>query len=221
MVRLFPFLLLLFLILSCAKKVLIPVGNGVEVDPDKGVAIYRDEWVRIKVKANAWDGYPSSLPDRLLPLYMEIENLSDEKVVIRREEILLIDDRGNQYNALDPKEAAEVVRGSSRIGVSFGFAVGTPSYGLGWLAGAPYTTDVEDVINKAFIPGTLLPGAKLKGFLYFQRLPDEVNRTTLRVGYKIGGQLRVAEFHFKVSDGKGGADNGNKEGGKRDSPETS
>ncbi|NPA41159.1 MAG: hypothetical protein GXO18_02690 [Aquificae bacterium] len=201
----------LLVLLSCSQKVLVPVGNGVKVDERNYSAVYEDERVKIFVKANAWEGYPSDLDDLLLPLYVEIRNKGREVIEVRREDIFLIDDRGNQYNALDPKDAAEVARGDTGVGVGVGIGVGTPHYGVGWTVGTPIYTDVEDVINKAFIPGRVLPGRKLKGFVYFQKLPDEVNRLTLKLGYRIGEAYRVAEFKFKVRDGKGSSDNGDKE----------
>ncbi len=193
----------LLLLLSCAQKRLVPVGNGVRVDPKTSSAFYEDEFVRMTVRVNAWDGYPASLPERLLPVYLEVENKGDRTVELKREWIAVIDDLGNQYNALDPKNAVEAVRGGSRVGVAVGLGFGTPYYGLGFLAGPPYDTDMEEVINRAFIPGKLLPGARLKGFLYFQKLHDKANRVKLRIGYKIAGKLRTVEFRFRVEDGKG------------------
>lgn len=204
-------LVAVILLFSCAQKRLVPVGNGVSVDPKSHTAVYEDERIRILVKANAWDGYPESLSYKLLPIYMEVVNKGDEPVELKKEDIVLIDDLGNQYNPLDPKDAAEVARGGSRVGVSVGVGLSTSHYGLGWLAGTPYDVDAEDVVNKAFIPGRVYPGAKLKGFLYFQKLHDKANRVTLRIGYKIGGRPSVTEFKFRVEDGKGSADNGNKE----------
>ncbi len=203
-------LVIFILSFSCAQKKLIPLENGVKVDTKTYTSIYEDEFVSIKVRANAWEGYPSDLPDYVLPLYLEVRNKSSEVVEIDLRDITLVDDRGNQFNPLEPKDVAEAVRGGSTVGISVGFAYGTPGWGLGWLAGGPpYYSDTEDVINKAFIPGKVLPGAKLKGFVYFQKIPDEARRVSLRVGYRIGERRKEVVFRFEIREG--GSDNGRKE----------
>ncbi len=208
-----------FLLLACAQKKLVPVANGVSVDEKTYTSVYEDADVRILVRANAWKGYPTDLPDYVLPLYVEILNRGTEEVVIDPNGMILLDNRGNQYNALEPKEVAEAVRSGASVGVSVGLAYGTPHWGLGWFAGEPYSRkDVGGVINYAFIPGRIVPGAKLKGFVYFQRIPDDVNRIRFRLTYKIGEVSRSVEFKFRVEDGKGSSDNGNKTGGEGDSP---
>ena len=194
---------------SCAQKKLVPVGDGVRVDPKTYTSIYEDENVRITVRANVWDGYPSDLSNYVLPLYLEVWNKGDEFVEIDPRDLLVIDEKGNQYNALGPKEVAEVVRGGSGVGISVGFAYGTPTWGLGWFAGGPsYYEDTEDIINRAFIPGRILPRATLRGFVYFRKIPDEVRRIALRIGYRIGERRREVVFKFEVR--RGSSDNGDK-----------
>jgi len=195
---------------SCAQKVLVPVENGVKVDPKTLTATHESTEVKIKVRTNAWECCPSYLDDYVLPIYIEVKNRSPNPIELSLKDVVLVDDKGNQYNALEPKEVAEAVRGGSGVGVSLGFAYGTPGWGLGWVAGGPaYYDSAEDVINKAFIAGRILPGAKLKGFVYFQKIPDEVRRITMRIGYRIGERRKEVVFKFRVR--KGSSDNGHKE----------
>ncbi len=195
---------------SCAQKKLVPLGNGVKVDAKTYTSVYEDDMVSIKVKANAWEGYPSDLPDYVLPLYLEIHNKSPEAIEIDLKDITLIDDRGNQLNALEPKDVAEAVRGSYGVGVAIGFTYGSPTWGHSLLLGGPpYHGYADEVINRAFIPGRILPGARLKGFVYFQRIPDEARRVSLRVGYRIGERRKEVVFKFEIREG--GSDNGRKE----------
>ncbi len=217
--RYLALLVIVFTVFSCAQKKLVPVGNGVYVDPKTYTSAYENERVKIVVRANAWEGYPSDLEDYVLPLYLEVQNKSSEVLEIDPRDLVILDEKGNQYNALEPKDVAEAVRGGSGVGVSVGFAYGAPTWGLSWLAGGPsYYEDTEDIINRAFIPGRVSPGATLRGFVYFQKIPDEVRRITLRVGYRIGGRREEVAFKFKVR--KGSSDNGNKEGRPGDSEDS-
>jgi len=197
----------LILLLSCAKRSFVPIPDGYRIDAKNSAVIYTDRYVTIQVRTNSWDGYPSSLEERLLPLYIEILNRTDEPIKINR--IVLLDDTGTQYNPLSPESASRVASGYS-VGLSLGLGYGV-HHGLGWFGGMPARDYGEDIVNRAFIPGEILPGAKLKGFLYFQKLPDKVNRITLRVMYSIGFQSESVNFYFKVKDEEGD-NNGNKEG---------
>ncbi len=203
-----------FLLLSCVQKKIVPLKDGLEIDKEKYTSAYTDKNVRIVVRANAWNGYPSDLPSYVMSLYLEVENKSSYIVEIELKDILLIDDKGNQYNVLEPKEVAEIAKSGSSVGVSIGFSYGTPYWGFSWLAGGPFIDkDIEDIINMAFIPGKVEPKARLKGFIYFQKLPDEVNRITLKLSYKIKERKITVRFPFKVekNNGKDSDNNGNKE----------
>jgi hypothetical protein len=203
--------LISFLLLACAQKVLVPLPNGVNPDPEKLSSLYEDERVRILVKTGAWDGYPSDLEGYLIPIFLEVENRSEGEIRIELEDIVLVDDRGHQLNALSPKDASELARGAPSVGVSVGVGFGTPHWGFG-LWGPPYYyyDDVSDIVKKAFIEGKILPGRKVSGFLYFKDELEGAGRVELRLSYSSEGVVYDVTFPFEVRDGKGSADYGNK-----------
>lgn len=199
-------------LLSCAQRVLVPVGNGIKADPKTYTALYEDGNVEVVVKANAWKGYPSDLSSYVVPLYVEVVNKSDREVWIDFKDMLLTDEGGNQYNALSPKDAAEIAKRGGRVGVSFGLSYGTPWWGLGWWAPAYTGDEGSDVVKYALIPGRIEPGSRLRGFVYFQPLPDEVEGVTFKLTYWIEGRPVSVKFPYKVvKDGKGSSSNGSKE----------
>ncbi|GEM_PF-1141652 len=207
----YALLLISFFIVSCAQKVLVPLSNGVEADPRKLKALYRDERIRIEVRTGAWKGYPSDLEGYLLPIYLEVQNLSRSEIDIRLSDIRVIDDRGRQFNALTPKDASELARGSPSVGFSIGVGIGTPHWGLGWWGPPYYYEDVSDIVKRAFIEGSVLPGRKVSGFVYFQDLPKDSKRIELRISYSVEGVVYDVIFPFEVKHGKDGSYNGNKE----------
>ncbi len=213
----YALLLVMFLTLSCAQKVLVPLSNGVKADPEKFTAVYEDERVRIKVVSNAWDGYPSDLDSYLTVIFLEVENRSQEEVFISLTDLTVIDDRGKQYNALTPKDASEVARGSSSVGVSVGIGFGDPHWGFGLWGPPYYYDDVSDVVQKAFVGGRILPGKSMSGFVYFQDFGEKVKRIEFRISYTVEGVVYDVTFPFEVKDGKEGADNGDQENRREDS----
>ncbi len=169
--------LLVVFLFSCAVKTWNVEGPS---------EIYNGLVVRIDTKA--WRFSPSDLDRYVLPILVSIENRSKEPVSIRREDIFLLDDKGNQYNPLPPGDVLNMLRKS--YGLGFGFSIGYWNYpfGLWW---SPYyayppSEDVyPDIVNKAFVFGEIQPNATLSGFVYFQKLPEDVKEVALSIkGYK-------------------------------------
>ena len=103
------------------------------------------------------------------------------------------------------------------VGLGFGYFSGGPFYG-GWPYYGPYYSpffiyggypfgyyppayyfplSVGDVYTKALIPGQLSPNAKLQGYIYFQKLPKEVQLVTLTVGYRFVGEPTKYNISFR------------------------
>lgn len=141
----------------------------------------------VSVDTRAWKYSPSDLERYVLPVYIEVENLKGEVQTIRREDVFLMDEKGNQYNPLQPADVISMFRRS--YGVGFSISVGYWSYpfGVWWSpyyayppSGGPY----PDIVNRAFPFGEVQPGAKLRGFVYFPRIQDDARQLILHVkGY--------------------------------------
>ncbi|MEQ9619138.1 MAG: hypothetical protein RIG61_08195 [Deltaproteobacteria bacterium] len=69
---------------------------------------------------------------------------------------------------------------------------------------APYyysrPVSTKDVVTEALRPGIVYPRAAVKGYVYFKRIPDEVNHVTLDVAYGIERteEYRTLSFPFSV-----------------------
>lgn len=73
------------------------------------------------------------------------------------------------------------------------------NYPVGYYPPSYYSPpQVGDVFTKALIPGKLNPKSKLKGYVYFQKLPKEVKQVSLDVSYKFEGEQerQVLRFPF-------------------------
>jgi hypothetical protein len=55
-----------------------------------------------------------------------------------------------------------------------------------------------DIVNNAFLFGSVEPGAILKGFVYFQKPPNYQKRVILRVEYRIDNETKKVSFPFEV-----------------------
>ncbi|MFN7065836.1 MAG: hypothetical protein ACK4OF_06790 [Aquificaceae bacterium] len=174
---------MLFLISSCAMKYWTIEGpfelsNG----------------LRVSIKTTAWSYYPSDLDRYVLPIYLEVENKGNEPVNIERYEVYLLDEKGNQFNLLEPKDVASLLRRSHSIGFSFGIGYWSSPIGIWWwpyYALPPREEAYPDILNKAFIFGQIQPKARLSGFVYFPRVPKGTKGLILYVkGYSFSLKMR-------------------------------
>jgi hypothetical protein len=65
------------------------------------------------------------------------------------------------------------------------------------------SVDTEDIFTEALIPGSVYPNAKLQGFVYFKKIPKEVQRVTFEVGYTVQGEggRHTLSFPFELKQG--------------------
>ena len=100
------------------------------ITPEMRSSAPDSERVKISISSNAWNGNPQNLPNYLTAFYIEIENNSDEPITIQYDDIVLIDQFRNQYNALLPDMASNIVVQKSkskwyfRPSISIGFGSG-------------------------------------------------------------------------------------------------
>jgi len=121
--------------------------------------------------------------------------------------MILTDQRGNQFNALDPGSAAVAVAGRPRYGLVLEFVYGVPYISLGRGSVPCESGFGSDVVNSALIPGRLEPGRRISGFVYFQKLPDELEEATLKITYRAGEEEVTCSFPFrKESEDEEGGD---------------
>jgi hypothetical protein len=189
---------ILVLIWGCAPTVrLVPLEDGLIVDKEKLTAIYKDKDVQILVKTHAWIYSPSDLPYYVLPIYLEIRNLSTKDIYIERKDIHLIDDANHQYNPIPPSDITSML--TTSIGLSFGISYYSSPYWFGYYPYYPYyPPSYPDIVNNAFLFGSVEPGAILKGFVYFQKPPNYQKRVILRVEYRIDNETKKVSFPFEV-----------------------
>jgi hypothetical protein len=156
---------------ACAGPTLHP-----ETRAGTGAILQEMPSLRVSVEAEAWNGRPRNLPDYLLPFLILLTNTGTAPVAVTRADFLLLDDANRQYSPLAPSEVVALLGGrasgggvSPSVGVS-GSTAGSTSVGvgLGILLGG-YGADTRDVIPQALPEGPILPGAEVKGFLYFPR----------------------------------------------------
>lgn len=209
--------LIVFLISGCHYGI-----NGTEPAFTKPQAYTTDEGVVFNVTPVKKIGNTSVSGD-LTVLYLEISNKSENTIFLEKNDMVLIDERNVQYNSLDPAFAANIIRESSPVRIYPRFSIGI---GTGYFSdhhyfhgyhrfppfrGYPYYYDdyyyddyyyreqnVDYVYRNALVPGNILPGATLSGFVYFKKVPRDVSNVKFHTGYGIKDTDTTKEITFDL-----------------------
>ncbi|HEV8307787.1 MAG TPA: hypothetical protein VGW35_08965 [Methylomirabilota bacterium] len=208
---------------GCAATRVVPVPEaGVALDAATHSARREAEGVRVVVRSSAWKGNPTYLPQYVTPFHLLIAN--DSPVPLRYDygDLRLFDTDRFQYTALPPIEVARILRAGwgrtpgavpgptvvAAAGASLG-ALHRRRFGWDpWEWGPPWwyppyypyplPPSVDEVLREALPVGTLQPGARTQGFVYFPRLRPEAERLTFEFHYALGDAPRVLTLPFAV-----------------------
>lgn len=169
---------------------------------------------------NQWSGSPADLHDVTTPLLVHIDNRSDQPLRIRYSEFKLLAPPSFTSSAIPPYNIEGTVikpvflpqtyvyphgfelaphyrtriEDTSRPRHPWDYDEYTPRYNL-WASPMP----TEDMLAKAIPEGVLEPKAHISGFLYFNKLPKDVDRVTFEaelVNARTGAKFGTARTPF-------------------------
>jgi hypothetical protein len=193
---------------GCAAVRVLPVAApGVEVDAATGRATVSAPGLVLAVQPSAWTGPPVDLADYVTPLHVELTNASAQPLDYGYPDFLLFDEARFQYAALPPAEVARILRAElvggprlaasatleSRPGLRRWRADPSPFWSPWWGPWGPwgdpwypYVPRIDAVLTEALAVGTLTPGARQAGFVYFPRLRPAATRLAFEFHYRLG-----------------------------------
>lgn len=194
----------LALVLSACSgsRNMTPARSAQQVSDDAAVA--RDNNVKVITRADAWTG-DAKISEEVTPMRVTIENNGNEPVRVQYQNFKLVGTDGQRFAALPPLNVsgtvpmADLPDGWVAATPAFaydGFDVApyyTPVYsGIGGYTGYfPYDPyyygtyysawpqqqlPTAEMILRALPEGVVRPGGRVEGFVYFERVPDDVER---------------------------------------------
>ena len=155
--------------------------------------------ISVTVVPNQWSGSPADLHDVATPILVHIANNSDQTLRVRYSEFKLVGPRSFTSTAIPPyKVEGTIVKpvflpqtyvypqefqlaphyrtgieDTSRPRHPWDYDEYTPRYNL-WTSPLP----TEDMLAKGIPEGVLEPKGHISGFLYFDKLPENLERVT-------------------------------------------
>jgi len=171
------FMLSAILLAGCAVKVVPePVGNGT-VDPSRNSLTISSESIRISVANSSPEMADYNLEGGVASFALEIENKGNAELSFDKDSFILLDNEGRQYYALTPEKLKEI------LSKDLYYLIPYPYVGFYYLedyekaafrnqqsSNIPYYYEVypQDIHTKALHAGTIIPGAKVNGLVYFR-----------------------------------------------------
>ena len=134
----------------------------------------------------AWQGEPADLEDEITVMHVLVANLGKEPVLLAPGDIELRDERGFQYDLLDPGATFHLASEQTLPSGSYARAYRL-DYDIGRSDEFEYFEAHGDIAKQALPWGALEPGTQMRGYLYFEPMVDHAN----------GGKL---VWHFGTPD---------------------
>lgn len=199
------FMLSAIVLAGCALKVVPePVGNGV-VDPSRNSLTISKDSIRISVANSSPEMANYNLEGGVASFALEIENKGTAEIAFDKDSFLLLDDEGRQYYALTPEKLKEI------LSKDLYYLIPYPYVGFYYLedyekaafrnqhnSNIPYYYEVypQDIYTKAIHAGTIIPGARVNGLVYFRIDLDRVKGVKLYVYTKGSSKSAQPDFVF-------------------------
>lgn len=192
-----------FLISGCGVKILPKTTQEGIIDPRHNSISKEKEGIKITARSMEWYHDPSFLDEYFTPIFFLIKNEKGQKVTVSYNEFIMFDDMGNQYNAIHPEKANEIllardyypfypyypytetviIREREGTYTTFGFGVPLFYY---------YRRSFSNISLYALPEGDIHPNAQIRGFVYFAKA--DKNSKELKIKVKIDGVEQEFEF---------------------------
>jgi len=165
----------LFLCACGVHVVPMPTATGV-VNPADNSIIESAKGMVVSARLQEMAVDPYRMVDNVTSFYFDIENKSGNEISVPLDSFILIDDGGNQYRPIPPSEIQNIVSRDSTYLIPY------PYVGFYYLQDAErysfentVTTSLpfdaqnfpQDIYTEALPAGTILPGARISGTVYF------------------------------------------------------
>ncbi len=165
-----------FSLWGCGVAVVPKPTPSAVLNPADNSLTEAKDGVSVTARVQDLEVAPYEMVDNITSFYIVIDNGSGQEISLPLESFLLIDDEGNQYRPIEPGNIQEVVSRDSTYLIPY------PYVGYYYLedkeksaffntfsSSLPYYAEnyPQDIYTEALPSGTVIPGAKISGLVYF------------------------------------------------------
>lgn len=173
-----PLLLLLavFLLSGCGVAVVPRPTATASLDPATNALRESTKGVTVSVRVEDLEVAPYRMVDNLTSFHVTVENGLSQEISFPLTSFLLIDDEGHQYRPIEPAKVQEIVGRDSMYLIPYPY-VGyyyledkeKSAFANTFESALPYYAEnyPQDIFTQALPAGSIVPGAKISGLVYF------------------------------------------------------
>lgn len=193
---------------GCGVKVVPKPTATAILDPATNALSWSSKGVSLSVKLVDLDVARTQMIDRVASFGVTVANQTDKHLNLTLSSFLLLDDQGNQIRPITPEELMRIVSRETFYLIPY------PYFGYYYLqdraklssfntmtSPLPYfpQTHPQAILTEAIPTGSILPGAKVSGLVYFLVDFDRKNHVEFRA-YLQGSDVSTApDFAFPFS----------------------
>jgi len=164
----------LALVAGCSYR-FMPVNNPGSVDSNEFAVIETDS-ITVIAANSFWNQAPSNVTDQFLPFQIIIQNNTAAPLKVTPQDITLQDHLKNQYDVVPIEMIIGFYKPSELVITS---AMPNPQEQEN--AWNQWQEIQQNLTSDSFHFGTIQPGARKQGFVFFHRLPSSEKTCTLNV----------------------------------------
>lgn len=190
---------LLFVFLTGCGVAIVPKPDQTgQIDLQSRIITKKIGGVSVSVQTHEWQFNPPELEQYFTPFLFLIRNETENKISVNLKGIFLVDPAGNQLKPLPPYEVEKslmdrgyVMTPSAHLGIGMGGHHSFFGMGLEFPLNSPRPMG-SDIASLSLPEGDVLPGAAVRGFVYFQRTAPAGE--SLKIHFEINQSSE--EFYF-------------------------
>ena len=178
----------MFLLLSCAPKILPVRSHNVKIQENYAVITHKD--YDIAIEPSSWNDSPSNLENYFMVFYVILRNKTNQKMSIDKDAFVLIDESGEQYSVFGPQQMVKIMYGDNQyFDLNYFMNFDDQAHEELKEEYEARLDGIRNIMMKSFQFEPIRPQAQQSGYLFFERL--EFKKQTL---FKIYYNDDVMEF---------------------------
>ena len=178
----------IFLLLSCAPKILPVRSHNVKIQENYAVITHKD--YDIAIEPSSWNDPPSNLENYFMVFYVILRNKTNQKMSVDKDAFVMIDEKGEQYSVFGPQQMVKIMYGDNQyFDLNYFMNFDDQDHEELKEEYEARLDGIRNIMMKSFQFEPIRPQAQQSGYIFFERL--EFKKQTL---FKIYYNDDVMEF---------------------------
>jgi len=159
----------MFLLLSCAPKILPVRSHNVKIQENYAVITHKD--YDIAIQPSSWNDPPSNLENYFMVFYVILRNKTNQKMSIDKDAFVMIDEKGEQYSIFGPQQMVKIMYGDNQyFDLNYFMNFDDQAHEELKEEYEARLDGIRNIMMKAFQFEPIRPQAQQSGYLFFERM---------------------------------------------------